>query len=300
MQVHVGLDLLNVEWIRSVACIGTFDGVHLGHRCVIETTVARAQDRGLPSVVITFDRHPASVLAPERCPQPIASLSSNLERFAQIGVNLALVLPFTRQLADTPAEEFFESVIQERVRADLVVVGHDFAFGHDRLGTPAWLESRIATEVVPPFEVQGTRVSSSAIRRAIVEGRMEDAERWLGHPFAIEGVVVHGAQLGRKLGYPTANLARTFAQVTPAEGVYAGLAKTDRGDFLAAISIGGRPTIDATSRTFEAYLLDYKGESLYGTSMTLEIQRKLRNQIKFNDLEALKEHMAKDVAAVRG
>ncbi len=300
MQVHVGLDLLKVEWTRSVACIGTFDGVHLGHRQVISTTVERARDRGLPSVVITFDRHPAATLAPERCPPAVGSLSSNLARFQELGVSLALVLPFDRALADTSAEDFFARVMINAVHADLVVVGHDFAFGHDRVGNTQWLGERIQTEVIAPFEIGGARVSSSAIRRAIQQGQMEQAATLLGHPFAIDGTVIYGAQLGRKLGYPTANLARTYAQVTPADGIYAGRAVTERGSFEAAISIGGRPTIDATSRSIEAYLLDYKGESLYGTSITLQVQRKLRDQVKFDDLEALKEQMAKDVANVRG
>lgn len=300
MQVHVGLDLLKVEWNRSVACIGTFDGVHLGHRQVIEATVARSLERGLPSVIITFDRHPASILVPDRCPRPIASLDSNLHQFRKMGISLALVLPFTRQLADTSAEQFFDEAIRTCVRADLVVVGHDFAFGHDRVGTPDWLATRIETEVIPAFEIGGTRISSSAVRRAVAEGHVEVANTLLGRPFAIEGAVVRGAQLGRKLGYPTANVARTFNQITPGDGIYSGEARTQNGRFRAAISIGGRPTIDATSRTIEAYLLDYKGESLYGTSITLEVQRKLRDQIKFEDLESLKEQMAKDVAIVRG
>ena len=153
---------------------------------------------------------------------------------------------------------------------------------------------------MPAFEVDAHLVSSSSIRRDISSGQLEPAAAWLGRPFAIEGVVVHGAQLGRKLGYPTANIGRSFDQITPSEGVYAGEAHTKHGRYLAAISIGGRPTIDATSRTLEAYLLDYKGESLYGTSITLDIWRKLRDQVKFDDLEALKEQMAKDVVAVRG
>ena len=191
-------------------------------------------------------------------------------------------------------------VLRCQLGAEHIVVGHDFAFGHDRMGTPEWLTDRISTEIVPAFEVDGHRVSSSSIRRAISNGQLEAATSWLGRPFAIEGVVVHGAQLGRKLGYPTANIGRSFDQITPCEGVYAGEAHTSRGRYLAAISIGGRPTIDATSRTLEAYLLDYKGESLYGTSITLDIWRKLRDQVKFDDLEALKEQMAKDVVAVRG
>lgn len=300
MQTHFGLDLLESEWPRAVACIGTFDGVHLGHQQVIESAVAHARERGLPAVVITFDRHPAAILAPERCPLAVASIRSNLDRFAALGVAMSLVLPFDRQLADTTASDFLEHVIRDAVRADLLVVGHDFAFGHDREGTQDWLHDRIETVVVPPYEVDGVRVSSSAVRKAISEGRIEDAKRWLGRPFAIEGVVVHGAAMGRKLGYPTANIARSFRQVTPNDGVYVGAARTDYGVFKAAISVGHRPTLDATTRTIEAYLLDYRDDSLYGRSIALEFERRLRDQVKFDSLESLKEQMARDVAAARG
>lgn len=300
MQTHFGIDLLEPEWSRSVACIGTFDGVHLGHREVIASAVAKATERGLPAVVITFDRHPAAILAPDKCPLAVASIRSNLEQFAAMGVALSLVLPFDRHLADTSAEDFLHNVVQSAVKADLLVVGHDFAFGHDRVGTPNWLQDRIETIVVPPYELDGVRVSSSAVRRAVSDGRMEDANRWLGRPFSVEGVVVHGAAMGRKLGYPTANLARSFRQATPADGVYVGTARTDHGIYRAAISVGVRPTIDATTRTIEAYLLEYGGDSLYGKPLALDFERRLRDQVKFDSLEALKEQMALDVEAAQG
>jgi riboflavin kinase/FMN adenylyltransferase len=300
MQTHFGIDLLEAEWPRAVACIGTFDGVHLGHAQVISSAVSSARDRGLPAVVITFDRHPAAVLAPDRCPLAVASIRSNLERFAELGVAASLVLPFDRALADTRAEDFLLTVVRNAVKADLLVVGHDFAFGHDRVGTADWLKDRIETVVIPPYEVDGVRVSSSSVRRAIAAGQMREAHTWLGRPFAIEGVVVHGAAMGRKLGYPTANLARSFRQVTPGDGVYVGTARCSEGSYRAAISVGLRPTIDATTRTIEAYLLDYKGDSLYGQSIALDFERRLRDQVKFDSLESLKEQMAKDVAEARG
>lgn len=300
MQVHLGLDLLRPEWSRSVACIGTFDGVHLGHRQVIRQAIERARERGLPPVVITFDRHPASVLAPERCPAAIASLASNLRAFEELGVAATLVLPFDRRLADTSAEEFLQTVVRDAARADLLVVGHDFACGHDRQGTPEWLAERIETVVVPAFELDGVRVSSSAVRRAVTTGDVAAAAALLGRPFAIEGVIVHGAQLGAKLGYPTANLARSFRQVTPEDGVYVAVGSTEYGRFRAAASVGVRPTLDDTTPTIEAYFLSYTGGSLYGRSITLEFERRLRAQRKFDTLEALKEQMAADVAAAKG
>lgn len=298
MHVHFGVDLLAPEWPHSVVCIGTFDGVHLGHQEVIRHAVRRAHAQGLPCVLATFDRHPAAILAPERCPPAVASLQSNLRHFEELGVAVAVVLTFDRVLGQTTAAAFFENVIEGKFRAQSLVVGHDFAFGKGREGTPEWLSQRIDTEVVPPFEVGGTRVSSSAVRLAIQEGRVEDAAVLLGRAFEIPGIVVHGQKLGRQLGFPTANLARSVRQVIPADGVYAGSCETLLGCYRAAISIGVRPTIDSL-RTIEAYLLDYPGDDLYGTPVRLMIDKRIREQREFGNLEELKAQMRLDVAVAR-
>jgi len=300
MQVHFGTDLLNPEWTRSVVCVGTFDGVHLGHQAVIAEAKRVASERLLPLIVVTFDRHPAAVLAPERCPPAIGSVGGKLRALRQLDVPLTLVLPFDAELAATEAEEFFSRLLIGTLHAECVVVGHDFAMGRNRVGTAEWLAERIETFIVSPFELEGHRVSSSLIRHAVVGGDLELAARLLGRPFSIEGVVVQGAQLGRQLGYPTANLARSIRQVEPPDGVYAAAADTPFGSFLAAASLGVRPTVDATTRTIEAYLMDYKGDSLYGKTITLHLRRRLREQVRFESLDALKEQMAKDVEAARG
>jgi riboflavin kinase/FMN adenylyltransferase len=297
MHVHFGLDLLQAEWPESVVCIGTFDGVHLGHQAVIGAAVAKAREKGQPSVLVTFDRHPAAIVAPERCPPTIASLQSNLMHFEQLGISLAAVLTFDRSLSETHADQFFQDTLLHKLRAGSVVVGYDFAFGKDREGSPEWLKERIETEIVPPFQLDGVRVSSTSVRKCIEAGGVETAAKLLGRPFEIPGIVVGGQRLGRELGYPTLNLARSFYQVTPADGVYAGHCDTVRGTFPAAISIGVRPTIDA-QRTIEAYLLDYPGDEIYGTAVRLHIARRLRDQMKFDNLEDLKEQMATDVRLV--
>lgn len=297
MHVHFGIELLKPEWSDSVVCIGTFDGVHLGHQQVIRQAVERARQKGLPCVLATFDRHPAAILAPERCPPTIASLQSNLRHFEELGVAVAVVLTFNRELSETSADDFFENVVKAKLRARAIVLGHDFAFGHGREGTPDWLKARIETEVIAPFEIQGVRVSSSAIRKAVQEGRLEDAAVLLGRPFEIPGIVVAGQRLGRQLGYPTANLARSFDQVTPADGVYGGSCETAFGQYRAAISIGVRPMVDA-GRTIEAFLIDYPGNELYGTALRLFLAKRIREQRRFPDLQDLKAQMALDVAQV--
>lgn len=296
MQVHFGLELLAAEWPSSVVCVGTFDGVHLGHRAVIGHAIGQAVARELPCVVVTFDRHPAHVLAPDRCPKAIASLHENLRLFEELGVGVAVVLPFTRELSQTSAQQFFEEAILRSLKAEEIVVGHDFAFGKGREGTPEWLGSRIKTEVVPPFELHGRRVSSSAIRSAVEQGDVGEAAFLLGRPFCLSGIVVSGQRLGRQLGYPTANLARSFDQVMPPNGIYVGFATTPHGRFRTAVSIGVRPAVGGTNRTIEAFLLDYPGYELYGKSLSVELHRRVRDEQHFESLELLKEQIARDVA----
>ncbi len=295
MQVHFGVDSLRLEWPGSVVCLGTFDGVHLGHQEVIQAAVGFARTRGLPPVLVTFDRHPASVLVPDRCPPAIAPLEDNLKMFERLGVGIAVVLAFDRALSHMEADEFWSTVLLGALHCKGIVIGHDFAFGHDRKGTPEWLKQHVETQVVPPFEVSGRRVSSSAIRQAIADGEIHVASKLLGRPFAISGVIVQGEQVGRTIGYPTANLARAIDQVVPANGVYAGIATTPYGSYRAAIGIGVRPTFGDFPRTIEAFLLDYPGESLYGTTMRLEIHHRIRNEIAFKSVEELRDQMARDV-----
>lgn len=299
MQVHFGFDLLRVEWDSAVVCIGTFDGVHLGHRQVIGHAVNLARKIEKPSVLVTFDRHPASVVAPDKKPPAIDSLYQNFERFNELGVAVCVVLQFNETLMNTPASTFFEDCILAKLHASHMVVGHDFAFGRGRQGNAGWLAARIPTDVVPPYELDGHRVSSSAIRQAVRDGKPVLAARWLGRPFETTGVVVVGERLGRTLGFPTLNIARSFDQATPADGVYACVCQTLNGTYAAAVNVGRRPSVDGKSRTIEAYLIDYTGEDLYGTAVRLGFIKRLRDELKFDSLEDLKVQMAKDVMETR-
>jgi riboflavin kinase / FMN adenylyltransferase len=300
MQVHFGAELLRAEWSASVACVGTFDGVHLGHQSVISGAVRLARERELPCVLVTFDRHPASVLHPASCPPAIAALGANLAAFEALGVSVAVVLPFDRQLSLTSALDFFDRLLKDAIHSAAIVIGHDFAFGHERQGTSDWLRERIETVVVPPFQIEGRRVSSSAIRQAVAEGDMAAAGRWLGRPFEVQGVVVAGKRLGRTLGFPTINIARSFEQVTPADGVYAAACTCRLGTFRAAASVGTRPAVGGGPRTIEAYLLDYPGEPLYGEHVRLSLHERLRGEQDFASLDELKAQIALDVEQASG
>jgi riboflavin kinase/FMN adenylyltransferase len=297
MQIFYGIEGLGAEWDGAVVCAGTFDGVHLGHCEVLGRAVAKARTMGLPCVLVTFDRNPAAILAPDKLRPSISSVSANLTRIGQRGVDIAVVLPFDLELAHTSAEDFFNRYLIQKLKAKAVVIGHDFTFGKDRVGTPEWLSERIETEVVQPFLVDGKRVGSSHIRQLVETGDVEEASKLLGRDFEIEGVVVSGQKLGRTLGYPTINLARSFWQVTPLDGVYGGACRLSSGTYKAAVSVGVRPTVDDL-KTIEAYLLDYAGPDLYGQSVTLALRSRLRDPMKFDNLEDLKNQIASDVAKV--
>lgn len=299
MLIHFGADLIEPEWSGSVVCIGTFDGVHIGHQQVIKEAMSQAKARELPCVVVTFDRHPAHVLAPDKAPRSVQTLDQKLESLKALQVPVTVILPFDRQLCNTTADQFLKAILFEKLKAKLVVVGHDFAMGSGRQGTPEWLGSRIETIVVPAFEIDGTRVSSSAVRQAVTDGEPQMAAKLLGRSYTLIGNVVSGQKLGRELGFPTLNLARSSVGIEPRRGVYAGRARTPYGEFLAAISIGIRPTVDGSYQTIEAYLLDYPGQSLYGATVELELTHYLRPEEKYDSLAKLIDQIKLDVEQTR-
>lgn len=299
MQVHFGVELVKPEWEKAVVCIGTFDGVHLGHQQVIKQAVDRGKQLEIPVIVVTFDRHPAVILNPAKAPKAIASLKMNLEQLQLHGVGLTVVVAFNAWLSRMSAEEFFTSVLLEKLKATCVVVGHDFAMGNGREGNTEWLSNHIETIIVPAFEVDGHRVSSSDIREAVSSGNLDSANRQLGRGFEIQGFVEHGQKLGRTLGFPTANIARSFDQVMPSDGVYASWFFVGGKRYPCATAIGTRPAVGGTTRTIEAHLLDYPGHSLYGQHVRLRLEKFLRPEANFPTLDDLKLQMTKDVESVR-
>ena len=300
MQVHFGLGALSAEWPSAVACVGTFDGVHLGHQAVIRRAVERAYGAEQPCILVTFDRHPMATLRPGSQPKSLSSLEDNLREFARLGVSVAAILPFDKMLSEMSADEFLREILQGRLRASSIVLGHDFAMGKGREGTGSWLSGHLPTEVVPAFELDGKRVSSTAIRLSVSSGDVEQAETLLGRSYKVSGIVVPGQRLGRELGFPTANIGRSLDLALPADGVYGGRFCCSEGRYTAAISIGMRPAVNGKTRTLEAHLLDYPGGSLYGRSCHLEFWKRLRPEWDFPSLEALKEQICLDVEQVRG
>jgi riboflavin kinase/FMN adenylyltransferase len=271
---------------RSVA-VGTFDGVHLGHREVIAGS----------DTVLSFDPHPVSVVAPQHTPKLLTTPARKAELIASLGVRELVVIPFDAAFAQRTADEFVEDVLVGALGASKVAIGENFRFGHKAQGDPRLLEAdaRFQTTVHPLLEVDGEIVSSSHIRGLVLAGELVEANRLLGSTFQLCGEVVHGDERGRELGFPTANIVPDDALVCPGHGVYACLADGQP----AAVSIGVRPTFETgRGELIEAFLLDFDGD-LYGRTMCLEFIERLRGERRFATPDALVEQMHRDVASTR-
>ncbi len=272
---------------RSVA-VGTFDGVHLGHRAVIEGSDS----------VLTFDPHPVSVVAPQHTPKLLTTLEVKAELIADLGVGELIVIPFDVAFAARSAQEFVQDVLVGALGAERVAIGENFRFGHRAQGDPRLLsgDARFQTVVHPLLEIDGEVVSSSHIRGLVLAGEVDRAARLLGAPFQLRGEVVHGDQRGRRLGFPTANLVPDEALACPGHGVYACFAN---GAIPAAVSIGVRPTF-ATGRAevIEAHLIDFDGD-LYGSTLRLDFVARLRGERRFDAPEGLISQMDRDVERTR-
>jgi riboflavin kinase/FMN adenylyltransferase len=298
--------------VGSVVTIGAYDGVHLGHRAVIAEVRRRAAAASLQSAVVTFDRHPASVVRPESAPRLLTDLEQKLELLAATGVDRALVITFDEARSQEPAEDFVREVLVGCLGAKVVIVGEDFHFGHQRKGNVELLRAmgeELGFEVEglalvgasgAPAE-QGARVSSTAIRHALVEGDLSAAEAMLGRPYEVRGIVAHGDERGRELGYPTANVSVPGDILLPADGIYAGWFGRSDGTLLpAALSLGRRPTfyVEAHASLLEAHVLDFEGD-LYDEHVRVRFVARLRGEERFESVEDLVAQIGRDCEEAR-
>jgi riboflavin kinase/FMN adenylyltransferase len=300
MHIHFGLPDPSLG--PTALAIGSFDGVHVGHQCVLERLVATAQRERLTPACITFDPHPRCVLDPVNCPPQITTLEERLSLLGGVGIENGIVLAFTSQLAGVSAEEFMTRLLTS-MDLRFLVVGYDFALGQGRRGNVPWLRMHsdrhgYAVEAIEPFRLAGDEVHSSEVRRLLTLGEMEAAARLLGRQFAMSGLVEPGDRIGTEIGWPTVNMAVPPGKLVPGHGIYAGWAATAAGTFQAAISVGYRPTFDKTDLRVEAYLLDFTGD-LYQQRLELRFAARLRDQVKFENALALSEQIARDVEATR-
>ena len=294
----------------SVVAIGKFDGVHAGHRAVIDRARIDASD-GARVVAVTFDRNPLSILRPEKCPPDVIGPHQKLELLERAGVDATLLLTFDEELAVIPADEFVLAVLVEALQARTVLVGRDFRFGAGGAGGPDLLvrmgaEHGFRVDVVDDVRAvhADRRVSSTWIREALSVGDVATAARLLGRAPSVWGEVVHGLKRGRELGYPTANLSPDLEGFVPADGVYAGwLVDVDgarRISYPAAISVGTNPTFDDVhARQVEVYVIDETGLDLYGHHVEVRFVERVREMTAFDGIDALLVQMADDVERAR-
>ncbi len=296
-------DLQNENARRCVVAIGTFDGVHLGHQKLIARAVSLAREAGVLSVVFTFSNHPLSVLVPEHRPPALSSREERRLVFEELGVDLVVEAKFTEEMAALSAEDFLTRLV-ERLAPQAVVVGENFSFGAEGRGTPDFLFEQgqilgFHVEKLPLFSHAGETVSSTRIRSLLSEGDVRLAGELLGRLFAISGVVIHGDERGRKLGFPTANLLPPKGEACPANGAYAVCVVLEGGEeYIGVANVGDNPTFGGGEQRIETHLLDFSGD-LYGQRIVVRFVERLRAEKRFPSPEALVEQIRKDEQTAR-
>jgi riboflavin kinase / FMN adenylyltransferase len=309
VKTYRSLGELPLGGSRRVIAIGTFDGVHLGHRAIIGRAQDLAADRGVPAMVVTFHPHPITVLRPDLRVARLTTVEARAELIASLGVDELLILPFTRAFARIRWERFVDMIASPPVGAEVAVVGENFRFGHQGAGTTATMRQygrARGLEVETPPTVtspDGKPVSSTRVRRLVAEGRIDEVAVLLARPHEVDGVVVHGEQRGRALGLPTANVETPPDTAVPGRGVYAGRAVVAGGEYVAAVNVGYAPTFheghERPGYRIEAFLLDYDGPEIYGESIRVRFLARLRDERRFPSPQELVAQVHEDVARTR-
>ena len=299
MQIWRGLESVAEPFEASTLAIGVFDGIHVGHQALIRAAVEDGRQNRRRSAVLTFDRHPSELLAPEKVPGYLTTDSQRARLFEELGVDDLVIARFDERFRELSPEAFLRFVVCGVMGARAVFVGSDFRFGKNQAGDTDYLNSAptrcdFEVQVMQPVMVDGQKASSSRIRELLREGDVKRAARILGRPYAFVGTVVEGQSLGRKLGFPTANLETADKMVVPADGIYAVWTRRGHERHMGACSIGMRPTVGGTARTVEVFLIDFSGD-LYGEELESEFIARLRKELKFDSVEEMVQQIGLDV-----
>ena len=287
---------------HTILTIGVFDGVHTGHRYLLERLVQRAKEEAALSGVVTFAPHPQAVLNPGSRPPMLCDLSTRIKSLRDLGLSIIAVLSFTPQLAQLGARDFVW-LLKKHLKMQGLMIGPDFVLGKGGEGDTDFLRSlgqelAFSLEIVTPFSVNGEMVSSTAIRRALAQGDTKKVRRLIGRYFTVGGRVVSSSRRGRLLGFPTANLDVGTEQALPVNGVYATIAQIGGERLLSVTNIGTRPTFGDSQKTIETHLLDYGGD-LYGKELKVSFVQRLRDEKRFASSQELKEQISKDIEAAK-
>ena len=282
--------------------IGNFDGVHRGHQSMLAKLVQRAHVARTPAVVMTFDPHPIALLRPQHTPPALSLLDHKLELFEQHGIDTVVIYPTDHALLQLTPDEFFQKIVLGELNAVGLVEGPNFFFGHHRAGNVESLKTLCEAagrmlEVVPAVIVDGRMISSSEVRSRIAAGQIAEAVEMLGHPYRVRGLVGSGAARGRTIGFPTANLEE-ITTLLPPDGVYAGRCSINETAYPVAINLGPNPTFGEAARKFEAHLIGFDGD-LYGQSLDVDFLARIRDVVRFESSDALKQQLNHDLETVR-
>ncbi len=302
MKIFHGIENANILK-PTVLTLGVFDGLHLGHQRIMQQVVDRAKAANAHATAITFDPHPRSVLHPESAPPLLQTLDQRLANLEVLGIEQAIVVPFTREFASQPAEDFLSNIIRDRLHAKEVYLGKGFAFGKGRGGNIELLREKskelgFVADEVDEVQIRGQRISSSSIRKLLADGRVNLARRMLGRPYGVEGVIIRGNQRGHTIGFPTANL-KPHNRVIPRYGVYATATLIDGIWRKSITNIGVRPTFESDAdASIESYIFDFNGD-LYGDVLRVRFLHRIRDERKFNGIDELKAQIEKDTQRAR-
>lgn len=301
MEVYRSLSSY-VKGKNTVATIGTFDGVHVGHKFILEQIISKAKERNGESLLISFDPHPRMILRPgDKSLRLLQTIDEKIQLLEQLGLDKLLLIPFSRDFSLLSSDEYIQKVLLESVSPAEIVIGYDHRFGHDRKGGIAELRKYAETyhfdvEEIPAQAVDDAKVSSTKIREALQQGQVLAASRYLGYNYSFGGTVIHGQKLGRKLGYPTANIQpESEHKLIPANGIYLVRVYLKSGSYFGLMNIGKKPTVGEYARGFEVYILDFDAD-IYGEYLKTEFLEYLRPEKKFDSLEALIAAMDNDKA----
>lgn len=289
---------------ESSVTIGKFDGIHLGHQQLIAETIESAEEHSLIPVVVTFDRHPHSILSPGTEPQALIGPMQKAELLGEAGIELVLNLPFDEYLSKLTPEQFVKTVLVDALKARIVTIGEGFRFGVDQQGDVETLRNLgvqlgFMVKVIPNYLVDGEVVSTSKIRSLLLEGNVVAAAKLLGRLHTTRGVIEHGLKIGRQIGFPTANMSRSAEGFLPLDAVYAGWLYADGERYMTALSVGINETFEAVPRLVEAHVIDQQGLDLYDKVITLEYVDFIRHAAKFDGVESLVAEINRDLDKIR-
>ena len=302
MEVFRDIEDFHRPDLRTVVTMGNFDGIHLGHQTLVSNAVTEARQRRTQSMVFTFEPHPLKLLAPERAPQMIVNHKDKMDMLEALGVDAVIVQTFDRRFANIEAKDFVQRYLVEHLNLSKIWLGRDLRFGRARHGDAEDLirwgsELGFGVGIVEPILVQGKRISSSRIRQLIQQGGVDEVQAMLGRYHFISGTVVRGHGRGRKIGFPTANLAAA-TELLPQDGIYATILEFQGRRWLSVSSVGHNPTFEEGAHTIEAYVLDF-AQDIYGEPVKLSFVQRIREERKFAQIEDLVTQIDQDVLAAR-